>query len=159
MLKAKRSIMSVLALLLASACAHSTLPGTRIADTDDTRAVASTVQKMFDALKARDSKALLALVSEDYYEDMGTADASDDFRYSELRDTILPQSMAATKELLLTYRLDDIVVDNDRAMAHVYFDSKSLLTFPAGDKPDKYRGFNRVELVKKDGQWLIVAGL
>src|SRR4051812_1683554 len=80
----------IIPLLLATACASRRIPGTEIADTDDSRAILAIMERYRSALEAKDAKAIQSLVSEDFHEDAGTEAADDDLTYANL-----PEHMAA----------------------------------------------------------------
>lgn len=156
--------LRVTAVLLACAslfggCAHGNLPGTTIPATDDNRAIYDILVAFRTALENRDSAALTALVSKKYFEDNGTVDATDDYGYEELTTKVLPQSLAATKEMYLTIEIHDIVVHGDSASADIRYASRARLDLPAGTLWDSHREFNRVEFEREAGQFMIVKGL
>ncbi len=156
-----RSLLVVVLLLPVVACAHSTIAGTQIPDTDENREIYAVVEKMQQAFVARDAGALLDLISPSYFEDNGTAQRDDDFGYTELRAKILPESMALAKELYLELVVHDITVDDDAGRAHadVRYQSRARIEMPAGSLWDSHKEFDRIELVREDGAWRIVSGL
>src|SRR4051812_736637 len=98
----------VLALLVAG-CAHRNLAGTDIPETTDTKQLFDMVVTIGDAFEKRNADEVLKLVSSNYFEDNGTSQQEDDYGYAELKDKILPQSMAVTKETHLEMIVQAIV--------------------------------------------------
>lgn len=142
-----------------SACAHSMIPGTQVPDTSDNRAIMTVLHKLEIALRDRSVKGILALVSHSYFEDMGTPTPDDDYGYKKLKNEVLPQSMAATKEFFLQMEVQEIDVKDDHAYADVRYHSRARISLPSGDKWDSHKEFNRITLVNKNGHWLITSGL
>lgn len=147
------------ALAATTACAHSMIEGTRVRDTPENRAVLGVVAAMQSALEEKDADKLLTLVSPNYFEDMGTADPTDDFGYEQLKTKILPESFAAAREVHVAIEVHDVVVEGEHAWADVRYSSRAWLDVPGGDKWDTRRELNRIELALVDGAWLIVSGL
>jgi len=141
------------------ACAHSMIQGTQVRDTPDNRQVLTVVHKAMAALRERDMTALLALISPRYFEDNGTADQGDDYGYQQLKDKILPEITKLAQEVQIDVEVQDIAVEGDRARADVRYQSRAQLALPAGTKWDSNKEFNRIELVREGGGWLIVGGL
>jgi hypothetical protein len=147
-------------LLLASfACAHAKIGGTEVPDTVDNRAIMEVLLAYKTALERRDADAILALISKKYFEDNGTPDQADDYGYEQLATKILPEALAATKEMYADFQVHGIDVEGDKANADIRYDSRARLEMPAGPLWDSHREFNRVELERQDGKWMIVSGL
>lgn len=73
------------ALLFAGACAHKTIPNTRVEDNESNREVVDFVEKYRLAVETRDIATLIALASRDYFDDMGTPSGGDDIDYDTLK--------------------------------------------------------------------------
>lgn len=147
-------------LLTTGACAHQMIEGTQIRDTDENRAVLGVLTKLQEAMRARDTDAILTMVSHAYFEDNGTTDPRDDYGFDELSTTILPQSLEIAKEVFVSFEVQEIVVEDEFAHADVRYASRAKLELPAGTLWDSHREFNRVELARgDDGAWLITSGL
>jgi hypothetical protein len=76
----------VAASALLTGCATRYIPNTDVEDTDDNRKVISFCEKYRHAVELKDVGELLNLASNDYYEDGGNVDASDDLDYAGLKD-------------------------------------------------------------------------
>lgn len=151
--------ITALLLLAAAGCSQPTIEGTKITDTDEHRMLYDLVMEYRKAMEERDAQAILNLVSERYYEDNGNADPGDDYGYYELRDTVLPATMEATKEVYLTLEVQDIVVEEESAHVDVRFSSRARIEMPSGSSWDTQRELNRIDFVREDEGWRIVRGL
>lgn len=156
-----KPIFAILLLTLSlGACAHRTIEGTKVKDTDEHRVLYDIVMEYRDAFQARDANRVIALLSPEYFEDNGNADPSDDYGYVQLRDEILPRTFGATEEMYLTLKVQDIVVTDERfAHVDVRYDSRARISMPSGDSWNSQREFNRIEFTREDDRWLIIRGL
>jgi hypothetical protein len=148
-----------LLLLVSVSCAHSKIAGTEVPDTDDNRAIMEVLLAYKTALEGRNVNGILNLLSKKYFEDNGTPDQSDDYGYEQLANKILPEAFAATKEMYADFQVHAVEVEGDKAHADIRYDSRARLEFPSGGMWDSHREFNRVELERADGKWMIVSGL
>jgi len=148
-----------LLLLGSMACAHTYIAGTDVPDTDDNRAIMEVLLSYKKALEARDVNGILGLISKKYFEDNGTPDQSDDYGYEQLSTKILPEALAATKEMYADFQVHVVEVDGDKAHADIRYDSRARLDLPSGALWDSHREFNRVEFEREGGKWVIVSGL
>ena len=149
----------VLTLLLSSSCAHSLVDGAQIEDNDENREILSILKSVRTAMQERNQEALLALVSESYFEDMGTADPEDDYGYEYLRSTIIPQTMKIAGKVVVDFAVHEIHVDDQLAHADIRYNSRARLDLPTGEVWNTQKEFNRLELKKENGKWLITRGL
>ena len=166
-------ILTLIAALGATACQTKYIKGTLIQDTEVNRQLLKLIETYRQALEDRDADGIVALCSERYFEDMGTARADDDYGYTELVDKVIKESFKHTDKLYVTITIDDIIIgdiatdiiigdiatDGGRANVDIRFDYRAHLTFPAGDKWVTDTEFNRLELVKEAGLWKILSGL
>jgi hypothetical protein len=70
---------------LATSCGVQQIPNTTVPDTRENRAVIDVAERYRHAVEARDTRALLALASPNYFEDAGTPQGDDDYGYEGLR--------------------------------------------------------------------------
>lgn len=154
-----RTGSTLLAMFVACGCAHTMIEGTQIPDTGENRKILQVLINLRRAMQARDSDSVTALISKTYFEDMGTADPADDYGYHELTTEILPQSMKITKEFYVNFEVHEVVIDGDIAHADLRYSSRARLELPSGSKWDTHREFNRVQLAREDGTWVITSGL
>src|SRR5574337_679603 len=118
-------------LLAASACARK-IPGTEIDDTRDNRAIVAVIDAYRRAFEARDAAAAMALVSADYFDDAGTADASDDLDRAQL-GRALPDTLARLPSVKLELAVNRIEVDGDKATAYLFHDSHYRVATARGE--------------------------
>ncbi len=143
---------------LGAACAH-TIEGTQVSDTRQNRELVDIIRKVESAMEARNAAGILEYVSPNYFEDMGTTAATDDFGYGQLRDKILPESLAATNEMHIQIQVQEIQVEGDRAYADVRYSSRAQIQLPTGPLWDTRNELNRIEFAKEGDFWKITAGL
>jgi len=144
--------------MLMLGCAHSKIPNTNIADTDENRAILSVVDNYAQAMESLDSDAVLNLVSPRYYEDNGNSDKSDDYDFVELKDK-LSKDFKRTKKIQLELRVDEIVVEDQKAYAYIYYTYRAQSEYPSGTKWNTDSDRSRIVFEQKDGRWLMLSGL
>ena len=140
-------------------CAHSMIPGTTIADTEDNRSVLSVLDELQKAIQARDSDAIIALVSPTYFEDMGTVENDDDFGFDELKSSILANNLERIAELYLKIDVHAVEVEGDEAYIEIRYRTRAKLDLPSGSTWSQESDFSRVNFALEDGRWLIASGL
>lgn len=148
-----------LALAAGGGCAHTLIAGTQIPDTEDNRALIRILDDVRAAMEARDAEKILTHVSADYFEDSGTPKPDDDYGYTELKTSVLPDSLSHTTEVHLTFQIHEVVVEGNSAHADIRYDSRVHLDMPSGPLWDSHKEFNRIEFAREDGAWRIVSGL
>jgi hypothetical protein len=146
------------AALLLAACAAHRIPGTEIADSEDTRAVYAVVQSYAEALQRKDAAALLALASTDYFDNSGTADPGDDMDFARLEKT-LAADLARLESLRVEVQVRNILVEKDAAIAELWSDGWYRIQTAQGVVPRRDQDLHRMRLVRRDGAWRIVAGM
>jgi hypothetical protein len=145
-------------MLLAAACAPRRIPGTEIADTEDTRAILAVMERYRSALEARDAKAIQALVSESFREDGGTETPDDDLTYANLGPHLANLfSKLDNPKVELSVRRVEIHPD-DTATAIYYWNASwrmpSLTTRAQSDSE-----LEQMHLQKIQGEWKIISGI
>lgn len=79
-------LVAAAAAALLTGCATRYIPNTDVEDTEDNRSIVTFCEKYRHAVELKDVGELLKLASNEYYEDGGNIDASDDLDYAGLRD-------------------------------------------------------------------------
>lgn len=155
-----RALVTTVALssLLAASCAHQTIGGTDIEDTEENREILGVVERYHRALESLDADAVLELVSADFYEDLGNADEEDDYDYEELARS-LHAEFERTRALNLDLRVDQIEVEDDTAYAELYFDIRAQNEYPSGLQWERQTDRTRIRLRKEGDAWRIISGL
>lgn len=147
-----------LALLLALACAPARIPGTDIADTKENRAVYEVIDEYVRAMNRRDPAAVLALVSDDYFDDAGTPEPGDDLDRERLGKA-LEKDLKSVETERLAVSVRKIDVQDGTAFAEIFYDNYYRVQTPAGAIPRRDSDVHRVRLKKIDGKWKITSGL
>ena len=152
-----RALLVVPLILLATACGSRRIPGTEIADTDDSRAILAIMERYRTALEAKDAKAIQSLVAEDFNENGGTESPDDDLTYANLPEHMnaLFQKLDRPKVEISVRRVD---VQEDSATAIYYWNASwrmpSLTARPQSDSE-----LEQMVLKKTKGEWKIVSGI
>lgn len=131
-----------------------------IVDTNSNREVLQVVSEYHDALERRDGQLLELLVSDDYYENSGTAESTeDDYGRASLAE-VLSRFTDAVQHLTLEITVKDLRVEGDRAQ--VFYEYTYNCLYKVGEVPrwDAGRDVNRMDLVRTSaGAWKITRGL
>ena len=148
---------------VAGACTPSMIPGTNVEDTEDNRRVLEFLNKYRKAVIERNVDGVLGLCAQDYFEDNGTVEQTDDYGLDQLRDK-LGQALGQTKEVQLEIIVQAIERDADQKDAPVRvtyrYNHRALVGFPAGDKWITVSNVNRLVLRGDEaGGFLILSGL
>jgi hypothetical protein len=133
--------------LLALGCKPELLPGTTLEDNAENRGIMHFLAHYEEAMESRSVDRLMRLVADDYFEDSGTIDASDDYGYEQLRDQ-LQKSFEHTKVVHLEIFLQHVGRDNERGLVLVdyRYRQRALLNFESGEKWVNLTDVNRVSL-------------
>lgn len=150
--------LAVVSAFAMTACAHSKIPNTNIDDTDENREILAIVDAYHSAIENRDADAVLALVSDEFYEDNGNTDRDDDYGKNQLAES-LRSEFEKTEQFQLGLKVDGIVVKDDRAEAFVQYNLRARTDYPSGKKWKTSSDRARMSLVRTNGKWLIVSGL
>jgi ketosteroid isomerase-like protein len=154
-----RFSLLLLSLTLMVGCAHSTIPGTNIEDTEDNRSVLQVLDQLQKALQARDADTVISLISPTYFEDMGTIDNKDDFGFEEFKASILNDNIDKIAELYLKIDVHDVQVEGDQAFIDIRYRTRAKLVLPSGSTWTQDNDFSRVIFSREEGRWLVSAGL
>jgi hypothetical protein len=163
---AKASRFAFIALVMASAvgCKPDLIPGTKLEDTGENRAIADFMENYRKAMEARSAEAVLALVAEDFFEDNGNSSQDDDYGIEKLRAD-LARNFEHTAVIQLRLELQHAEPAEDDGNTKVYYRylQRALLKLPAGSRWVSQSDVNRIVLRQKgdsyDDGFLIVAGL
>ena len=147
----------VLAALSLAACAKN-IPDTEIRDTPDNRAIIAVVDAYRKAFDTRNVDAVMALVSPAYYDDAGSADASDDIDYKALPG-VLRDTFSRITQVRVEFGITDIIVNGDRGQADLFYDAKYRITTPRHEIPKRDTDIQRILLKKDATGWKIISGL
>ena len=182
-------LAAVLLAPLAASCGRGTLPNTTVPDTRENRQVIDVAERYRRAVESMDTRALIGMASERYFEDAGTPQGDDDYGIEGLRRLLA----VWTEEVRgvryeIRYRSVTFEQNGSRALIdYTYTGSFTLrrppLQLPEGVEArqgsmlnvDPVRGAtpvntdrevwfrrvadNRLELERDGSEWRIVAGM
>ncbi len=165
-------LVASLASLALSACAKPAgrIPGTRIPDDAVNRAVLERIEEYRMAVERRDAEALVLMADASYWEDRGTADATDDYGIDKLRWVLAGRFQLAT-EVRYSVRYDkmrrvcpggDAAALDAGCKAHVevQIDASYTVTDARGEpRREDLRDQNELVLVWSGEKWLFVSGM
>lgn len=143
---------------LAGCTGAKRIPGTEIRDTPDARAIVGVIDAYRQAAERRDAAAVLALVSESYFDDAGTADPSDDIDYLQLKQ-LLPAHYRKLSAIRLGIGVREVEVKGDRAVATVFYDGHYRVSTATGEAQKSTSDVSQMHFVREGGQWKIQSGL
>ncbi|OJT23555.1 DUF4440 domain-containing protein [Archangium sp. Cb G35] len=147
----------VCALLVLAACGPRNIPGTQIADTNDSRAILKVMEQYRAALEARDAKALQGLISKSFRDNAGTDDPADDLTYDNIPEA-LPALFSRIDSPRVTMDIRKVDVRNNGVATVIYYWNATWRAPGLLDKPQRDAELEQMVLQKEDGQWRIVAG-
>jgi hypothetical protein len=154
----KAFLVSAMAWVL-TACGAQMIPNTDVEDTESNRSVIQFCEEYRKAVEQRNTAALLKMAHENYYEDGGNVDSTDDLDFAGLKD-YLENKFRDTKAIRYEIRYrrvgqgrkDVVYVD------YTYSASYKLHT-EQGDVWKRTVEDNRLELLPVSGSYKILAGM
>lgn len=162
--------LSPLALLLgaallvaaASGCKPELLPGTQLEDTPENRAVVDFLEQYRVAVESRSAEKVLELVAEDYWEDNGTIEQTDDYGVEKLeRD--LAGLFDHTRAIHLELQVQHVERQEGLLQVDYRYLQRALLALGAGEKWVSHSDVNRIVLRPSpeapEGGYQIISGL
>lgn len=154
-----KRFLALCLLSLLAACAPKRIPGTDINDTSDSRAILQTMERYRAALEALDAKAIVALVSPEFRDDVGTETPDDDLTYANLQSH-LEALFSKIKSPRVEMSVRRLVFNDagDAAVATYYW--KASWRMPGlTQRSDQDSELKQMLLKRVDGQWKIVSGI
>lgn len=143
---------------IAGGCAARLIPNTDVADTDDNRQAVEFVEQYRLAMEARNPAQVLRLVSSEYYDDMGTPTTEDDIDYGSLQERVL-RLADDVLEVRYEMRYRRVIFREDRVLVDFTYTGRFKVRTPEGDRWARRLADNRLELIREDGEYRIIAGL
>jgi phosphopantetheine adenylyltransferase len=131
-----------------------------VIDTEKTRAVLNVLSRYRQAVVDKDFGTIKKLVSQDYYDNAGTTDTTeDDYGWSELKKQILEMMAEHTDEIKYDMLIQNVEVK--KGTAYIDYEYDFAYRYKVGETQTWDAGLetNRVELQKEDGKWRITSGL
>lgn len=142
-------------------CGHGRMfPGTSIPATEDNQAVLETVETYRQKVTARDVEGLLLLASQNYFEDGGTPQASDDYGYDGLRQ-ILTNRLGRVSSIHYDIQYRSVRINGDRAEVDAYLNGAFELVSDVGERYRRINDMHRFVLERRQGnnQWRFISGM
>lgn len=139
-------------------CAEHYLPNTDVEDSADNRKIVEFCEVYRKSLERKDVLALLALASNEYYDDGGNVDASDDIDFAGLKDYLSTKFDEATA---IRYEIRYRRVSHEEQRIFVDYTYSGSFRLPSGDG-DKWRSMveeNRLELIRDGESYKILTGM
>lgn len=151
--------MSLAAIAPLGGCSRAVIPNTDIPDTEAHRAVIEFCEVYRHAVERRDVARLLELAHQDYYEDGGSVDASDDLDYAGLQQYLQDRFVKATS-IRYEIRYRDIT-PNEKDGFNVSYSYSASYRLPDDDEPLWRRALaeNQLELVPYGESFKIISGM
>lgn len=151
-----------LAVAAAGGCKPELIAGTSIEDSEENRKVLEFLGRYQQAMENRSPDDVAKLCAADYYETNGNTDPKDDYNLDGLKQK-LGDHFGRTKELTLEVYVQIVDRSEPGVVAVAYrYNTRALVTFPAGDKWVTATEVTKVKLRAVDGDELgyrIIAGL
>jgi hypothetical protein len=160
-----RRFIGLLALLPLTGCAGRFIQSPllddelRLRDSDDNRAIVDLVASYEASLEALDLNRIGEHVSEEYYENAGTTDTTeDDYGYESLMGqfAVLTEHV---REMRVDIEVHSITVDGDRADVLFDYSFTMLYSVDGLDRWETDRDVNRLQLIRENESWRIAGGL
>jgi hypothetical protein len=141
-------------------CAHQrVLPGTKLADTEDNRAIYDAVELYRRRLIEKSIEGLLLLASEGYYEDSGTPSAQDDYGYDGLK-YVLTNRLNRLKALRYDIQYRNIKVEGNEARVEVFLSGAFELIAESGDRYRRVSDYHQFVLERTaQNKWKFKSGM
>ena len=158
----QRAVVLVLGmgLGLAAGCAaraHS-IPGTKVADSDENREILGVIEKYRLAVERKDAPAIMTMASKRYWEDGGTPTGADDYGYDGLREVLVGRFQRAD-EIRYSLKYLRIRRQGERAFVDVMVDASYSINSARGDERHDERDQNQFVLEREGERWLFVSGM
>jgi hypothetical protein len=142
-----------------AACAPRLIPGTKIPDTDVNRALMSQIEAYRQAVERRDTDAIIAMVSPNYFDVRGHPDDPSYHWNYERAKTDLPEKFAKVRDVRLEVQVRKIEVKDHLAKVSYLFTVNFIAQLPAGQFPHHDSDVSQIEFQLVGKRWLIVRGL
>ena len=139
------------------ACAPALIPGTRIPDRPDHRAVLEVLGRYQQSAEALDTKALLGMAAPNYF-DRTSARGAAPVDYTGLQRS-LTEKFGRVKALKMEITVKDVRVEGDRAEVDYFLVMHFALDLPAKEKWFPESDDQRMTLARNGDEWKVTSGL
>lgn len=145
--------------LVTTGCGPKYVKGTKIEYTAERQALANIVERYRVAIEQRDSDALRAIASSDYYENGSTTtDPKDDYGNDGLQK-VLSDLSNTVKEVRYEISIEAIEIVGDAAYIDLEYTGQYLYTVGERDRWETVTDKNRLTMRREGEQWRIVNGM
>lgn len=141
------------------ACEPTLIPNTRVEDTHENREVVDFIERYRQAVEARNTPALLAMASRNYFDDMGTPAGNDDIDYEALE-----AGLARMREEVIgaryqiSYRAVTYVPDQ-RVLVDMVYTGWYRVNTAEGPQWKRRLEPHRIVLAREDRGYKIMSGM
>jgi hypothetical protein len=109
-------------------------------------------------MERKDIPALIALAHRDYFENGGTPKPDDDYGYDGLL-RVLQDRMARVRTIRYAIDYRRMTITGNRALVEIFIDGSFQLQTEGSDRWWPKKDYSRIELLRENNRWQIVAGM
>lgn len=139
-------------------CTTHYIPNTDVEDSEDNRKIISFCERYRNAVETKNIAALLQMAAPTYYEDGGNVDAADDLDYAGLR-AYLTGKFQEARAIRYEIRYRRILREDDVIYVDYTYSASYRIPGRKGEEWRRKVDDNRLELVKYQGEYRIIAGM
>lgn len=141
-------------------CEPTMIPNTHVEDTLANREIVDFVEQYRTAMEQRNTGALLALASQNYFDDMGTPNGQDDIDYDGLKAglTRLREEVLGTR-YQISYRAVTFDENDQRVLVDMLYTGWFRVNTSDGPTWKRKLEPHRIVLAREDGKLRIVSGM
>ena len=152
-----QTLAAAAAISALAACSPSLIPGTRIPDKADNRAVIEVLGRYKQAAEALDMAGVLALASPAYF-DRTSARGAAPVDFAGLQKT-LTEKFSRLKAIKMEITVKDVRTEGDRAEVDYFLVMHYSLDLPSKEKWYPESDDQRMALARINGAWKVTSGL
>jgi hypothetical protein len=147
------------ACLALCACEPTLIPNTHVEDTSDNREVIDFVEKYRQAIETRNTIALLALASTNYFDDLGTPSGTDDIDYDGLKAALVRmREEVLGARYQISYRA--VTFDTEqRVLVDMLYTGWFRVNGHDGPEWKRRLEPHRIVIAREDGRYRILSGM
>jgi hypothetical protein len=155
----KASLLVGLVALAACAGSQNYIYGTQVVDSEENRQLIGVVEQYRTAVERKDTQALLAMASKNYWEDGGTPTGSDDYGYDGLHDVLMNRFARADGIRYSMKYMGVRRLARNRAAVDVMIDASYSIATAQGPKRLDMKDQNELVLEYDGRKWLFLSGM
>lgn len=136
------------------------IPNTRVEDNVENREIVDFVEKYRAAVETRNGPALLALASQNYFDDMGTPSGSDDIDYDGLKAALIRmREEVLGARYQISYRAVTYDDTDNKVLVDMLYTGWFRVNTADGPTWRRKLEPHRIVLAREEGQLRIVSGM